>query len=92
MEKILILGKIEGKNRRVLWRMRWLDSITDSMDMNLRHLQEIVKDRGAGPWSYKESDMTSPLNNNNKLFIQHWYSAFANPYLLFFASLKTSLT
>ena len=49
MEKILILGKTEGKNRRVLWRMRWLDSVTDSLDMNLRQLQEIVKDRGA--WS-----------------------------------------
>ena len=49
LEKILILGKIEGKDRRVLWRMTWLDSITDSVDMNLRQLQEIVKDRGT--WS-----------------------------------------
>ena len=38
LEKTLILGKIEGKNRRVLWRMRWLDSITDSMDINLSKL------------------------------------------------------
>ena len=46
LEKTLILGKIEGK-RRGRQRMRWLDSITDSMDMNLSNLQEIVRDRGA---------------------------------------------
>jgi len=37
-----MLGKIEDKRRRGWWRIRWLDSITDSMDMNLRKLQEIV--------------------------------------------------
>ena len=47
LEKTLILGKIAGKRRRERQRMRWLDSITDSMDMNLSTLQEIVKDRGA---------------------------------------------
>ena len=40
-----MLGKIEGKRRRGQQRMRWLDSITDSIDMNLSKLQEIVKDR-----------------------------------------------
>ena len=46
LEKTLMLGKIEGR-RRGQRRMRWLDSITDSMDMNLSKLQEIVEDRGA---------------------------------------------
>ena len=45
LEKTLMLGKIEGKRRRGGQRMGWLDSITDSMDMNLSKLQEIVKDR-----------------------------------------------
>ena len=47
LEKTLILGKIEGKRRRGRQRMRWLGNITDSMDMNLSKLQEIVKDREA---------------------------------------------
>ena len=44
----LMLGKIDGKRRKGWQRMRWLDSITDSMDRNLNKLREIVKDRG--PW------------------------------------------
>ena len=47
LEKTLMPGKIEGKRRRGRQRMRLLDSITDSMDMNLSKLQEIVKDREA---------------------------------------------
>ena len=46
LEKTLMLEKIEGKRRRRQQRMRWLDSITDSMDMNLSKFQDIVKDRG----------------------------------------------
>ena len=45
LEKALMLGKIEGRRRRGQQRMRWLVGITDSMDMNLSQLQEIVKDR-----------------------------------------------
>ena len=47
LEKTLILGKTEGKRRRGQQRMRWLDGITDSMDMNLTKLQDIVKNREA---------------------------------------------
>ena len=47
LEKSPVLGKIEGRRRRGCQRMRWLDNITDAMNMNLGKLQEMVRDRGA---------------------------------------------
>ena len=63
LEKLLMLGKTEGKRRRGRQKTRWLENIADSVDMNLSKLQELVKNRIA--WS--ESDMTYWLNNNNNI-------------------------
>ena len=63
LEKTLILGKIEGRRRRGRQRMRWLDSITNSMDIGLGEHRELVMDREAcGSWGRKETDITEQLN------------------------------
>ena len=68
LEKTLMLGKIEGGRRRRWQRMRWLDGITDSMDMSEQALG-VGDGQGSqacsSPWGHKESDTTERLNNNN---------------------------
>ena len=65
-EKTLMLGKIEGGRRRGRQRMRWLDGLTDSMDMSLGRLWEFGDEQGGlaccSLWGHKESDTTEELN------------------------------
>ena len=67
-----MLGKIEGRRRRGRQRVRWLDGTTDSMDMSLSELQEMVKGQGSleccSPWGCKELGMTEQLNSNKQEF------------------------
>ena len=68
LEKTLILGKIEGRRRRGQERMRWLDGIIDSMDMNWRKLQETVKEREAWHPAPGVTESTERLNNSNNIY------------------------
>ena len=71
-EKTLMLRKIAGRRGRGQQRMRWLDGITDSIDMSLSKLREVLRTGKPGfsnPWGCKESDMTLQLNNNNRLIL-----------------------
>ena len=77
LEKTLMLGKIEGGRRRGQQRIRWLDGITDSMDMSLSKLQEMVKDRDVwrpASMGSQKSDMTEWLNN---MWVKHTVSHFS---------------
>ena len=70
LEKALMLGKIEGRRRRGRQRMRWLDGITNTMDMNMGKLREMVRDREAcSPRGRKELDITGRPNNNKYLYV-----------------------
>ena len=84
LEKTLMLEKIEGRRRRGQQRMRWLDGITNFIDMSLCKLQVMVKDREVqlAAWSQKQLDTTDGLNNNNKWQSELWEDIAKKPVVM----------
>jgi len=80
LEKTLMLGKIEDRRRRGQQRMRWLDGITDTMDMEFEQTLEVGDEQGSlvccSPWGRKESDTTEQLNWTELLVDVQYYISF----------------
>ena len=84
LEKTVMLGKTEGRRRRGRQRMRWLDGITNFIDMSLCKLHVMVKDREVqlAAWSQKQLDTTEGLNNNNKWQSELWEDIAKKPVVM----------